>query len=129
MAHSMGFAYAYGMSQAIIDADILASNNTLGNFYALAPENACTAIGIQLNKYESVWQYGTAENGTNPHIAWQRDGVAPQCAIPSLDWNNSPYGRVRFQGQADFVNAHLGGNYGWVINSFSINEPGYVKPR
>jgi hypothetical protein len=65
--------------------------------------------------FESIWQYGTAENGTNPHLAWQRDGVAPQCAIPGLDWNQSPYGRVRFQGKADFIQAHLGENYGWVL--------------
>lgn len=56
--------------------------------------------------FESIWQYGTAENGTNPHLAWERDGVAPQCPIPGLDWGKSPYGRVRF---------HLGGNYGWVL--------------
>lgn len=39
VAHSMGFAFAYGMARAILDADILAEGNTLGNFYVLAPEN------------------------------------------------------------------------------------------
>ncbi|HMR87712.1 MAG TPA: hypothetical protein PKD51_06140 [Saprospiraceae bacterium] len=67
-----------------------------------------------------------------PHDAWERDGVAPQCAIPGLDWNvpaSGKYGRIRFQGQADFVQAHVGSSYRWVISGLSINQPGYVKSR
>ena len=82
--------------------------------------------------FESVWQYGTAENGPNPHPAWQRDGVAPQCAIADLNWNvpsGSKYGRIRFQGQADFVQAHVGASYGWVISNIDIDQDGYVQPR
>lgn len=127
VAHSMGFAYAYGISRALLE-DIELGISQLGNFYVLAPENACAAVGINLGKYESIWQYGTAENGPNPHLAWERDGVAPQCAIPGIDWNKSPYGRVRFQGTADFINAHLGGNYGWVLNRTS-QQTGYVQSR
>jgi hypothetical protein len=79
--------------------------------------------------FESVWQYGTAEGGPNPHDAWERDGVAPQCAIPGLDWNPGPdakYGRIRFQGQADFVQAHVGSSYGWVLK---LTQQGRVQPR
>lgn len=122
VAHSMGFAFAYGMARAILDADILAEGNTLGNFYVLAPENGCGAVGFVKENFESVWQYGTAENGPRPHPAWLRDGVAPQCPIPGLDWNQSPYGRIRFQGEAGFINAHLGGNYGWIFGLDGIGE-------
>ena len=29
--------------------------------------------------FESIWQYGTAENGPDQHLMWERDGEAPQC--------------------------------------------------
>ena len=83
--------------------------------------------------FESMWQYGTAENGPNPHPAWQREGVAPQCAIPGLNWNvpsGGKYGRIRFKGKADFVRAHVGASYGWVISKITNPQSnGYVIKR
>lgn len=67
-----------------------------------------------------------------PHDAWERDGVAPQCAIPGLDWNaaaEAKYGRIKFQGKADFVQAHVSASYGWVLNNIDEDQDGYVQPR
>jgi hypothetical protein len=72
------------------------------------------------------------ETKEKSHDAWERDGVAPRCAIPGLDWNvpsDGKYGRIRFQGQADFVQAHVGSSYGWVVKDIKLGENGYVKSR
>lgn len=83
--------------------------------------------------FESVWQYGTLEGGPRPHKMWERDRVAHQLPIPDLRWylgSGAKYGRIRFQGQADFVQAHVGSSYGWVINKI-LNplDLGYVRKR
>jgi hypothetical protein len=119
VAHSMGYAYAVGMTDAILASGILAPSNKLGYFYAIAPENACSATGFDPTKFEEVWQYGTVEPGQpNPHKTYENDGVAPQCAVTGLDWISNKYGRVPFQGlkkHLNFVDAHLGQNYSWVV--------------
>jgi hypothetical protein len=70
---------------------------------------------------DNVWQYGTVEPGQpNPHKTYENDGVAPQCAVTGLKWDDDKYGRVRFGGlqkHLNFVDAHLGQNYGWVLGT------------
>jgi hypothetical protein len=63
-----------------------------------------------------------------------QDGVAPQCGVPGLTFNSSSnaFGRVPFLGftkHKNFVDAHLGANYGWVLTTLIIGRKGYVKPR
>jgi hypothetical protein len=120
VAHSFGFAYSLGMVDYLkdkIQAD--AGTPKFGRYYILAPENACSAPPFTLSDFEEVWQYGTVEPGQpNPHKTYENDGVAPQCAVTGLDWVSNKYGRVPFQGlkkHLNFVDAHLGQNYSWVV--------------
>ena len=76
--------------------------------------------------------------------SWQQDGVAPQCAVPGLRFNQSvltspnPQGgdfqarRIRFAGASDLLNfteAHYGSSYGWIFDRFGELDAGYVSPR
>jgi hypothetical protein len=133
VAHSFGFAYSLGMVDYLkdkIQAD--AGKPKFGIYYILAPENACSAPSFALSDFEEVWQYGTVEPGQpNPHKTYENDGVAPQCAVTGLDWISNKYGRVPFQGlkkHLNFVDAHLGQNYGWVVQ-LDNNRRGHVKSR
>ena len=107
--------------------------------------------------YQCIWQYGTEEwqdalgqalpsnyqgipaNSATAHLPWQQDGVAPQCAVPGLVFdetrqNNAGYNRrrIRFAGASDLLNfteAHYGSSYGWIFDRFGELDAGYVSPR
>ena len=134
VCHSMGFAHAVGMADAIITKDILAPNNKLGNFYIIAPENACSAEEFTPNIFDQVWQYGTVEPSLakpNPNRLVQNDGVAPQCGVKDLDWSNSNYARIGFPVNSDklnFFDAHSIISYSWVLN-ISSKRLGHVENR
>jgi hypothetical protein len=68
VCHSMGYAYALGMIEAL-DGKV-----PFGRLYIIAPENAGSG-GTDWTKFTEVWQYGTDEK--NEPIEKQ-DGVAPQ---------------------------------------------------
>ena len=134
VAHSFGFAYSLGMTSFLREKiEVDANGHRFGRYYILAPENGCSAPKFELTDFEEVWQYGTVEPGQpNPHKTYENDGVAPQCAVTGLDWVNPIYGRVRFGGlqkHLNFVDAHLGEHYGWVINRLFDGNRGYVKKR
>ena len=64
VAHSMGYAYAKGILDFL--KPYLSTNNTFGNFYVIAPENAVGQTGssdpkfiLQINKFQGVFQYGS----------------------------------------------------------------------
>ena len=78
-----------------------------------------------------IWQYGSNEE---LDLKWEQDGVAPQCAIPGLDFNstNPNKGRIRFGGDDSllgFLSSHSGTSYRWVINLLDEEDLGYVKKR
>lgn len=136
VAHSMGFAYALGMTE-FLKTKILPDANGyyFGRFYILTPENGCSAPPFNLSDFEEVWQYGSNED---VDIDYRQDGVAPQCAVTGIDWepqtnnqNIPAYGRIPFQGKNEhrnFLEAHYGENYDWVTR-LRIDVSGAVKRR
>jgi hypothetical protein len=127
VAHSMGYAYALGIT------DALKGKVPFGRFYVIAPENACSGE-IDLDAFEEVWQYGSnlGEPGEDP--IHQQDGVAPQCAVNGLKEIEAKYTEKR--GRAfipdgepkGFLQSHSIENYKWIFK-LKLNEKGYVKLR
>lgn len=132
VAHSMGYAYAQGMIDEL--KTHLSSTTTFGRFYILAPENACSATTFNKNLFDEVWQYGSDERemSVNP---WQLDGIAPQCAVPGLDWSpatGTKYGRIpipKADPNRNFLGAHYGASYEWIFTTINSGESGYVVKR
>jgi hypothetical protein len=76
---------------------------------------------------------------------WQQDGIAPQCAVPDLYFdqvaqtsfdedNQIQYQgrRIQFDGESkhlNFTDAHFARNYGWIFTSIQKTEPGFVEKR
>ncbi len=84
-----------------------------------------------LSDFEEVWQYGSHEGEDIDYI---QDGIAPQCAVPGLEFDSQSdsYGRIRFLGlekNKNFLHAHYVANYGWVLSKVDENENGYVQKR
>ena len=134
----MGYAHTKGVLDFL--KPYLATGNTFGNFYVIAPENAKghdTSIDsiyrLDFANFESVFQYGsnfTTDNSGSPIEGYcRRDGVAPQVGINELDGDfhvfipsNSKYIWMR-----DFVNAHLINNHTRIFTPDT--EAGKVKRR
>lgn len=131
VAHSMGFAHAMGMISVLkqYKAPDSEGRRRLGRFYILAPENSCSiGDGMNIDDYEEVWQYGSNPNNEN---RWELDGVAAQCE----DIDNMPDRKRIFledyrdtEKYRDFVNAHLGSNYGWLFTAIKPGK-GYIETR
>lgn len=78
VCHSMGYAYALGMF------DALKSSVSFGKLLILSPENA-SAQGRDWSYFEEVWQYGArADDRASDAICYQ-DGIAPQVAVPGIE--------------------------------------------
>lgn len=121
VAHSMGYAYSLGMIQSLKKCSAI----SLGNFYVIAPENACSGT-VDLSQFENVWQYGSDERNAP---LWQQDGIAPQCPIQNL-----PTTHRIFIPKSDlsnsFLDAHYIKSYGWIFKNITQpNQLGYVKKR
>ncbi len=88
-------------------------------------------LDVQTPNFEEVWQYGSHEGEDIDYI---QDGIAPQCAVPGLEFDSQSdsYGRIRFLGlekNKNFLDAHYGANYDWVLSNISNQDAGYVKKR
>lgn len=138
VAHSMGYAYAAGILDALLDLEVLAEGNTLGGFYILAPENAVGRnIDAIIENTDVVWQYGTRELGSDDsNKPRHQDGIAPQVGVPGLSFqidNQFSRGRIKYQGKlvlfGGFGIHHLGTSYDWVIKNIESDDDGYVQPR
>ncbi|HEY0899705.1 MAG TPA: fibronectin type III domain-containing protein [Sphingobacteriaceae bacterium] len=122
VAHSMGYAYALGMT------DVLKGKIPFGRFYIIAPENAGSGA-IDESDFEEVWQYGSdlnRDDGMEPDPLNKQDGVAPQVKVGGL----GRYQRV-FIPEAvakGFLKSHSIGNFQWIFNREKYQK-GYVKPR
>ena len=119
VSHSMGHAYAMGMSS------VLKGKVNLGDCYIIAPENPRGKTFASAD-WKNVWQYGTVRNGKTKHAPCQQDGVAPQSLVKGL----SPTHRISFpKGQAKhmgFFNSHFIGYYTWIFD-IPKGKPGYVS--
>ncbi|TAL62216.1 MAG: fibronectin type III domain-containing protein [Bacteroidetes bacterium] len=123
VAHSMGYAYANGLIQALREDWIHVSR-----YYILAPENPGT--GFLPSGIDEVWQYGSDEEH-DP--VFTLDGIAPQCKIPGIDQFGNKGGRVFIPVNDQSiktgpVDSHLAKNYGWILKKNPADK-GYVKKR
>lgn len=78
VCHSMGYAYALGMF------DALKTKVNFGKFLILSPENA-SAQGRDWSNFEEVWQYGARADDAESDAICYQDGIAPQVAVPGIE--------------------------------------------
>jgi hypothetical protein len=78
VCHSMGYAYALGMF------DALKSKVQFGKFLILSPENA-SAQGRDWNYFDEIWQYGARADDKESDAICYQDGIAPQVAVPGIE--------------------------------------------
>jgi hypothetical protein len=78
VCHSMGYAYALGFIETV------APHMVLGKALILAPESPGVK-GMDWNKFQEVWQYGSDRFEKGADKTFRQDGVAPQCAIVGID--------------------------------------------
>ena len=125
VAHSMGFAYSLGMIEVLQQEGI-----TMGNYYVLAPENACS--GSVLSGLEDrTWQYGSDERTTKENPIEIQDGVATQCAMNGIDDLKRikiPI-KQRTPEQLGFTASHSIVNYDWIFSTITKEQEGYVETR
>jgi hypothetical protein len=124
VCHSMGYAYALGIIDAIRQSDMKIK---MGRFYIIAPENP---KGATLNKadFEEVWQYGSNDKTGDKNQVWDMDGVAPQSVINGLTDNDRAYIPDDGSVPKGFLESHYIANYWWIF-TLSQARNGYVKPR
>jgi hypothetical protein len=123
VCHSMGFAHALGIIDILKDAmKNELKGLTLGRFYIIAPENACSGE-VNIKEWEEVWQYGSDEEN-DP--VWMQDGVAPQCPIGKIGDRRAYIPSTAKRG---FLESHKITNYEWIFTVIKEGDKGYVKPR
>jgi hypothetical protein len=118
VSHSMGHAYALGM------ATVLKGHVQLGDYFAIAPENA-VGKRMDVNPWKHIWQYGAFRTGPNRQAPCQQDGVAPQSLIKGISSFQHISFPAAYGNQLGFFNSHFVGYYTWI---FDIEEgkPGHV---
>ena len=118
VSHSMGHAYAMGMSS------VLKGKVNLGDCYIIAPENP-RGKTFAPNEWNNVWQYGAFRHGKWKHAPCQQDGVAPQSLVKGLSANHRvafPKTQAKHMG---FFNSHFIGFYTWIFD-IPKGKPGFV---
>ncbi|WP_149244335.1 SprB repeat-containing protein [Dyadobacter sp. 32] len=131
VAHSMGFAYAQGMIEALKSHN----NITWGSYYIIAPENGCSATYGKVDPAQwkdQIWQYGSNLGQGDPDPLWNQDGVAPQCPVTGLTDQSrafipATYGNGKTIPKG-YLESHSISNYGWIFE-LNTNANGYVKTR
>lgn len=123
VCHSMGYAYTLGLIETIKNQVVL------GKFYLLAPENAAYK-GLDWNRFEEVWQYGSNLGQKDPDPLCYQDGVAPQVTVWGIDLQQSGHvGRVCSPSNwpnKHFVHSHMVYSYDWIFDRIQKGQPGYI---
>ena len=121
VAHSMGYAYALGMM------DAMKNKCVFGSFYVFAPENA-EAGKVIASQWQEVYQYGSIPKGARKQAPCLQDGVAPQSLMKGL----APHHRLTFPpsyaNKMGFTGSHFIGYFDWVLNIPS-GELGAIRQR
>ena len=96
------------------------------------PELLIRQIGSRCGSTALIWgnlmptRFGISRGGV-PH------GIAPQFPVTGLENTTINYGRAFIPKQAGipkgFVESHSISNYGWIFNSLTPDDQGYVKPK
>ncbi len=123
VCHSMGYAYTLGMLETLKDQVVL------GKLYFLAPENAGYK-GLDWNKFEEVWQYGSNLGQKDADALCYQDGVAPQATVWGIDVQQSIHvGRICSPynwPNKHFVHSHMVYSYDWIFDRIQKGQPGYI---
>ena len=121
VAHSMGYAYALGMM------DAMKSKCVFGSFYVFAPENA-EAGKVITSQWQEVYQYGSIPKGARKQAPCLQDGVAPQSLMKGI----APHHRLTFPtsyaNKMGFTGSHFIGYFDWVLN-IPPGELGAIRQR
>ncbi len=132
VAHSMGFAYAQGMIEALKSHN----NITWGSYYIIAPENGCSAAYGKVDPSqwkEQLWQYGSNLGQGDPDPLWNQDGVAPQCPVTGLTDQSRAFIPATYGNgnpiPKGYLESHSISNYGWIFSIENPQTPGYVTPK
>ncbi len=122
VCHSMGYAYALGIF------DVLSEKVVLGNMYILSAENA-SQDGVDWSKFLQVWQYGSNLDQPNPDPVWEQDGIAPQCQVKGLyfDQNHGRAFMPKEWPKKNFIDSHMPYNYDWIFDRIKNGEAGYIR--
>ncbi|MFZ9586163.1 MAG: hypothetical protein ACO29U_01070 [Crocinitomicaceae bacterium] len=125
VCHSMGYAYALGMF------DALKSNVSFGKLLILSPEHA-SAQARDWQYFEEVWQYGARADDKESDAICYQDGIAPQVAVPGIDsLDPSKGGRVYIPSdwpkkKKGFIKSHHLFYYQW-FHEIKPGDRGYFK--
>jgi hypothetical protein len=122
VCHSMGYAYALGMVEA------LKGKIAFGRLYVIAPENAGSGT-VDINQWQEIWQYGAdlgRQDGITPDPDDKQDGIAPQTRCGLLPETHRVY--IPDGVTKGFYESHNIENYKWIFTRIP-SENGYVKPR
>jgi len=108
IAHSMGFAYALGIT------DVLRGHIKFGGLYIIAPENG-EAGYVNAKEWREVCQYGSklTEKGYDPPCL--QDGVAAQSGVKGLDPKSHVFIPHQLYHRKGFFDSHFIGNYTWIL--------------
>lgn len=109
VAHSMGYAYALG----IIDA--LGTSCQYKAFYIIAPENA-QAGRIRQNQWKEIYQYGCFAFGPLRQAACLQDGIAPQTGVKGLPSEFQLTFPASYERKMGFSASHFVGYYDWIFD-------------
>lgn len=109
VAHSMGYAYALGM------IDALRNHCHFGEFYIFAPENAESGKVVE-SEWQAVYQYGSMPRGPNKQAPCLQDGVAPQTKVKGLSAKNRLTFPDSYYRKLGFTGSHFIGYYDWVFD-------------
>jgi hypothetical protein len=123
VCHSMGYAYTLGFIETIRESVVL------GKFYMLAPENAGYK-GLDWNRFEEVWQFGSNLGQKDADALCYQDGVAPQATVWGIDAQQSSHvGRICSPynwPNKHFVHSHMVYSYDWIFDRIQKGQPGYI---
>ncbi|MFM6935008.1 MAG: hypothetical protein ACKOXP_06160 [Flavobacteriales bacterium] len=119
VSHSMGHAYAMGMSAA------LKGHVQFGVYYIIAPENAMGKT-MDIRPWKQIWQYGSMRTGKFKQAPCLQDGVAAQSLVKGLAAKNHLTFPAKNTHQMGFFNSHFIGYYTWIFD-IPQGKPGYVQ--
>jgi hypothetical protein len=119
VAHSMGYAYALGM------IDALGFQCQYKAFYIIAPENA-QAGKVNQNQWKEIYQYGCFAFGPLRQAACLQDGIAPQTRVKGLPSEYRLTFPASYERKMGFSGSHFVGHYDWIFD-IPQGQKGAVK--
>ena len=121
VVHSMGYAYALGMTEE------LRGKISFGGFYIIAPENASQGK-VNPHEWQEIYQYGSKWNAKEKDPPCLQDGVAPQVKVKGLSETNRAFIPDHYYRKKGFFDAHFVGHYTWIFQ-LKEEQSGFIRQR